>query len=90
MSRPAARLLRAEQAAHQRTLDELAKRRGFLRWAIFARDAEPDPAQPGEWRSDTVDLILSLPSSMTARALELVDDLAGGVWICPEPNHDAE
>lgn len=86
----AARLTRAEQNGHQHILDELAKRPGFLRWAIFAIDAEPDPARPGEWRSDTVELLASLPFPLRERAMELVDGGPGYVDVYPDPNHDDE
>ena len=87
MSKTAARLERAEQAGHQRTLEELAKRRGVLRWVCFASDAEPDPVYPGFWRSDTFDLLASLPPSLGHRGAEAL----GYEWqIEPDPNHDDE
>ena len=87
MSKTAARLLRAEQAGHQRTLAELAQRRGVLRWVCFASDAEPDPVYPGFWRSDTFDLLVSLPPALGQRGAEAL----GYEWqIEPDPNHDDE
>ena len=71
MSKTAARLERAELRTHQRTLDELAKRRGVLRWVCYASDAEPDPAWPGYWRSPTFDLLASLPASLDKRAMAI-------------------
>lgn len=83
----ASRLLRAEQATHQRTLAELAKRRGVLRWVCYAGDAEPDPVCPGFWRSDTFDLLLSLPPALAGRG----GDAIGFEWVIePDPNHDDE
>ena len=85
MSKTAARLERAELRTHQRTLDELAKRRGVLRWVCYASDAEPDLAWPGYWRSPTFDLLASLPASLDKRAMEAI----GYKWsIEPELNHD--
>lgn len=87
MSKTAARLTRAEQATHQRTLEELAARRGVLRWVIFAQDAEPDPLFPGYWRSPTLDLLMSLPPALAQRGGEAI----GWEWkIEPGPNHDEE
>ena len=87
MSRTAARLLRAEQETHKRTLAELAKRRGVLRWVCYAQDAEPDPAYPGFWRSETFNLAASLPSSLIQQGMEAL----GYSWdIEPDPNHDDE
>lgn len=84
----AARLTRAEQNGNEHILAELAKRGTVLRWAIFARDAEPDPQRPGHWRSDTVDLIAGLPFPERQRAMELVDGTPGEISIYPE--HDDE
>jgi len=85
MSKTAARLTRAEQASHQRTLEELAQRRGVLRWVCYAGDAEPDPLYPGYWRSATFELLVSLPYSFSQRGLEAV----GYEWnIQPEPDND--
>lgn len=87
MSKTAARLVRAEQATHQRTLAELAARRGVLRWVCYARDAEPDPLFPGYWRSLTFELLASLPPALFQRGAEVV----GYEWqIEPDPNlnHD--
>ena len=87
MSKTAARLLRAEQAGHQRTLAELAQRRGVLRWVCFASDAEPDPVYPGFWRSDTFDLLASLPPSLGQRGAETI----GYEWeIEPDPRSENE
>jgi len=87
MSKAAARLTRAEQATHQRTLAELARRRDVLKWVCYASDAEPDPAYPGFWRSETFDLLTSLPPSLVQRGMEAI----GYTWdIEPDPNHDEE
>ena len=85
MSKTAARLTRAEQATHQRTLEELARRRGVLRWVCYAGDAEPDPNWPGLWRSDTFDLLVSLPGTLAKQGMDAI----GYEWeIEPDPNHD--
>ena len=85
MGKTSARLLRAEQASHQRTLEELAKRRGVLRFVVYAGDAEPHPGYPGAWRSATVELIESLPPELNERALDAI----GYSWaILPEPDND--
>ena len=74
--------LRAEQAGHQRTLAELAQRRGVLRWVCYASDAEPFPNEPGFWRSDTFDLLANLPGELIERGMEAI----GYIWeIEPEP-----
>ena len=87
MSNADARLARAERAAHQRTLAELARRRGVLRWVCYASDAEPDPAYPGYWRSETFELLLTLPGSLAQRGMAAI----GYEWeIEPDPNHDEE
>ena len=87
MSNADARLARAERAAHQRTLAELVRRRGVLRWVCYASDAEPDPVYPGLWRSETFELLLSLPGSLFQRGVDAI----GYVWeIEPDPNHDEE
>lgn len=88
MSKIAARLTRAEQNSHQRILDELAKRRGVLRWVCYASDAEPDPARPGHWRSPTYELFLNVPDSLLGQAVVAIGyelDI-----VEPEPNHDDE
>lgn len=83
----AARLARAEQESHQRTLEELAKRRGVLRWVCYASDAEPNPHYPGYWRSDTFDLLAGLPPSLLQRGMDNI----GYEWeIEPDPSHDDE
>ena len=83
----AARLERAEQATHQRTLAELAQRRGVLRWVCFASDAEPDPAWPGFWQSATFDMLASLPPALAKQGMDAI----GYEWqIEPDPNHDDE
>lgn len=86
MSRTAARLTRAEQETHQRTLAELARRRGVLRWVCYASDAEPDPMYPGYWRSPTFDLLTSLPASLAQGGMKAI----GYEWdIEPDPqDHD--
>lgn len=82
MSRTAARLERAEQATHQRTLAELRRRRGWLRFVVYARDAEPHPDFPGYWRSETADMITDLPPALNQQALDIIDFL----WtVEPEP-----
>lgn len=87
MSKTAARLTRAEQASYQRILNELAQRRGVLRFVVFARDAEPDPDYPGYWRSATADMITNLPLELNERALDAI----GFLWtIEPEPDNDDE
>jgi len=87
MSRYSARLTRAEQETHQRTLAELAHRRGVLRWVCYASDAEPDPAWPGLWRSETFELLASLPGPLAQRGA----DILGYEWyIEPDPNRDEE
>lgn len=87
MSKTAARVSRAEQATHQRTLAELARRRGVLKWVCYASDAEDDPAYPGYWRSETFELLVSLPSSLAQQGMNAV----GYEWfIEPDPNHDEE
>ena len=87
MSKTAARLLRAEQAGHQRTLGELAKRRGVLRWVCVASDAEPDPVYPGFWRSATFDMLASLPPALAQKGA----DALGYLWeLEPDPSHDDE
>ena len=87
MGKTAARLTRAEQASHQRTLEELAQRRGVLRWVCYVGDAEPDPVYPGYWRSETFELLVSLPPSLNQRGLEAI----GYEWnIEPEPDNDDE
>ncbi len=70
MSKTAARVARAELRAHRRVLAELRQRRGVLRYVVFAADAEPAPGAPGEWRSDTVELLNSLPDALLPEALE--------------------
>lgn len=82
MVKHSARLARAEQEGYQRTLDELARRRGVLRWVIFASDAQPDPARPGEWTSDTLELLASLPDGLKARGMEVMGD-AGEIVVKP-------
>ena len=72
MSKTAARIARAELRAHRRVLDELRQRRGVLRCVVFAADAEPAPDAPGEWRSDTVELLNSVPTALLPEALEAV------------------
>lgn len=87
MSKTAARLLRAEQAGHQRTLGELAKRRGVLRWVCVASDAEPDPVYPGFWRSATFDMLASLPPALARQGMDAI----GYEWeIEPAPDNDDE
>ena len=81
----AARLARAEQESHQRALDELARRRGVLRWVVFARDAQPDPNAPGYWRSDTLELLAGLPVALMPRGLEAIGDEE---WIVEPLFHD--
>ena len=83
----AARLERAEQETHQRVLAELARRRGVLRWACYASDAEPDPIWPGQWVSPTLELLLSLPPALQQRGADAI----GYVWFVePEPDNDDE
>ncbi len=83
----AARLERAEQETHQRTLAELANRRGVLRWVCYASDAEPDPLWPGLWVSPTLELLLSLPPALQQRGANAI----GYQWdVEPDPNHDDE
>ena len=72
MSNTAARVARAELRAHQRVLAELRQRRGVLRCVVFAADAEPAPDTPGEWRSDTVELLNSLPDALLPEALAAI------------------
>lgn len=85
MSKTAARLTRAEQATHQRTLEELKKRRGVLRWICYASDAEPNKDHPGFWESETFDLFISLPSSLAQQGMDAI----GYEWdIKPDPDHD--
>ena len=87
MSRTAARLTRAEQETHKRTLAELTKRRGVLRWVCYADDAEPDPVYPGFWRSETFELLSSLPSSLIQQGMDAI----GYIWeIEPEPGSENE
>ena len=83
MSRAAARLARAEQQNHQRVLAELRNRRGVLRFVVFAADAEPALDAPGEWRSDAVDLLNSLPDALVAEALDIIG--YQGWTVEPEP-----
>ena len=83
----AARLERAEQETHQRVLAELARRRGVLRWVCFASDAEPDPMWPGLWRSETFDMLASLPPALAQKGA----DALGYLWeLEPDPSHDDE
>ncbi len=72
MSKTGARVARAEQRTHRRVLEELRQRRGFLRCVVFAADAEPAPDAPGEWRSDTVELLNSLPDALLPEALDAI------------------
>lgn len=81
MSKTAARLERAELRTHQRTLDELARRRGVLRWVCFASDAEPDPVHL--WRSETFELLVSLPPQLMKQGM---DAIGYEWWIEPEPD----
>ena len=81
-----ARLARAEEATHQRTLEELAQRRGVLRWVCYAEDAEPDPARPGKWRSETYDLIFSLPDKLVSQGFQAVG--LDSEELLPLPGHD--
>lgn len=83
MSRAATRLDRAEQQNHQRVLAELRNRRGVLRFVVFAADAEPAPDAPGEWRSDTAELVASLPDALVAEALDIIG--FQGWTVEPEP-----
>lgn len=87
MSKNGARLARAEQETHRRTLEELARRRGVLRWVCYASDAEPDPARPGYWRSPTFELFLNVPEPLLEQAVEAIGYES---YIEPEPNHDDE
>ena len=83
----AARLERAEQETHQRVLAELARRRGVLRWVCYASDAEPDPMWPGQWHSQTWDMLATLPNSLLQRGLEAI----GYEWFVePTPDNDDE
>ena len=87
MSKTAARLTRAEQETHRRVLAELANRRGVLRWVCFAGDAEPDPAWPGYWRSETFDMLVSLPPSLSKQGMDAI----GYEWeIEPETGSESD
>ena len=86
MGKTAARLTRAEQASHQRTLKILRERRGYIRAACYARDAKPVEGSPGKFTSDTVELLFSLPEDMLPEALEAVGYT--GWEVEPDPSRD--
>jgi len=86
MGKTAARLTRAEQASHQRTLKILRERRGYLHMVCYARDAEPVEGSPGKFTSDTVELLFSVPEDMLSEAVEAVG--YKGWEVEPYPSHD--
>ena len=65
-----ARLTQLEENANRATLAELAKRKGTLKWVIYAMDATQDDA--GNWRSETLRLLSGLPFELYGDALEAI------------------